>query len=100
MLRLVARNAANYLKALPPKTFQLQIVANAGAVTLFTNDKKDLYELVKPLMAEGVIFKLCANALAENSIPKENIWPGCEIVPAGLVEIVRLQRLGFAYIKP
>ena len=25
---------------------------------------------------------------------------GCEVVPAGLVEVVRLQRQGFAYIKP
>ncbi|MDE5878854.1 MAG: DsrE family protein, partial [Desulfovibrio sp.] len=51
-------------------------------------------------MQRGVRFKICANALAENGIAHERLWPGCQVVPAGLVEVVRLQREGFAYIKP
>ena len=39
-------------------------------------------------------------ALAEHGIDPARVWPECEIVPAGLVEVVRLQREGFAYIKP
>ena len=47
-----------------------------------------------------LVLLLCANALADNKIDHADIWPGCDVVPAGLVEIVRLQREGFAYIKP
>ena len=33
-------------------------------------------------------------------ITKEDLLPCVEVVPAGVVEIVRLQREDFAYIKP
>ena len=36
VLRLVLRNAANYIKALPEERFQLVVVANGPAVTQFT----------------------------------------------------------------
>ena len=62
MLRLVLKNAANYIKGLPGENFQL--------------------------------------AVADNSIDDSRLWQGCTVVPAGLVEVVRLQRAGFAYIKP
>lgn len=100
MFRMVARNAVNYLNALPDEKFQLHVVANGGGAPQFTLEHADLHELAKPLIARGVIFKICANALAEHNIPATKVWPDCIIVPAGLVEIVRLQREGFAYIKP
>lgn len=99
MFRLVARNANNYLNALPEAQFQLHVVANGAGATLFTGHA-DLHELAAALMKRDVRFKVCANALREHEIPFESIWQGCEIVPAGLVEIVHLQRKGFAYIKP
>ena len=91
-MRLVLRNAANYLNALPGEDFQLHIVANGGGAVLFTDDAL--------LKERGARFKICANALAEHGIDPARVWPECEIVPAGLVEVVRLQREGFAYIKP
>ena len=91
MLRLVLKNAANYIKGLPGEKFQLAVVANGPAVILFTDGHADLRELAAPLLAQGVRVMLCANA---------RLWPGCSVVPAGLVEVVRLQREGFAYIKP
>lgn len=100
MLRLVLRNASNYLNGLPDEKFALHIVANGGGATLFTRQHQDLHDLAHPLKMQGVVFKVCANALAEHGINHDDVWEGCEIVPAGLVEIVRLQRNGFAYIKP
>ena len=100
VFKLVARNARNYLDGLPDEKFELRVVANAGAVTLFTREHGDLRELILPLVARGVRFMLCANAIAENHIDRDSLWPECEIIPAGLIEIVRSQRAGFAYIKP
>ena len=97
--RVVARNCANYLKALPDEKFELVVIANGAAVTLFTGHD-ELRALAEPLMENGVRFKVCANALAEHNIDPVNLWPGCLVVPAGLVEIVKLQRSGYAYIKP
>ena len=100
MLRLVLKNAANYIKGLPGEKFQLAVVANGPAVILFTDEHADLRELAAPLLAQGVRVMLCANALADNKIDHARLWPGCSVVPAGLVDVVRLQREGFAYIKP
>ena len=43
---------------------------------------------------------MCRNALANNQIRKEDLIDVCETVPAGILEIIDLQRIGFAYIKP
>lgn len=100
MLRLVFRNATNYLNALHDEKFSLQIVANGGGALLFTKDHQELHSMAEPLIEKGVIIKVCANALAEHAIDIDRVWSECRIVPAGLVEIVKLQRAGFAYIKP
>ena len=39
-------------------------------------------------------------AMKKVPITKEDLLPCVEVVPAGVVEIVRLQREDFAYIKP
>ena len=100
MLRLTLKNAANYMKALPDQAFQLVLVANGPAVRQFVTANAEGAAQAAPLQAKGLHIRLCANALADNKLSPEDLWPGCQVVPAGLVEIVRLQRQGFAYIKP
>ena len=51
-------------------------------------------------MARGLKLHLCKNALDANKMTAADLWPGCEVVPAGLVDIVELQNKGFAYIRP
>lgn len=99
-LRLVLRNAANYLNALPDKKFNLEIVANGGGALLLTNKNDALHELALPVLKRGVKLKICANAMAEHGLEKNEIWPETIVVPAGLVEVVKLQEAGYAYIKP
>lgn len=100
IMRLVLRNAANYLNALPEEKFQLVIVANGPAVRHFIRGERENEEAARALSERGVQFRLCANALRDNELDKEDLWPFCAIVPAGLVEIVKLEREGYAYIKP
>lgn len=99
-MNLILRNAANYLNALPGEKFELAIAANGPGVRHFTMASNEFEEKLKELSQKGVKFRVCANALADNGIAKDKLWPFCEVVPAGLVEIVRLQRAGYAYIKP
>ena len=99
-LALALKNARNYQNALPGETFQLVLVANGGAVTLFIPQQTALHDMARPLMERGLVIRLCQNALNDNQLTQKDLWPGVEIVPAGLVEIVRLQKSGFAYIKP
>ena len=57
-------------------------------------------EAIEKLAQAGVSFRVCANAMKKVPITKEDLLPCVEVVPAGVVEIVRLQREDFAYIKP
>ena len=92
-------NIANYIAALPEEKPQVILVANGGAAPLLCGQPEESKK-IRELMAHGVHFRVCANALRNAGLTPDNVFPGVEIVPAGVVELVRLQRKGFAYIKP
>lgn len=101
VLGMVLRNAKNYLAALPDEDFRLAIVINAGGVKQLQNLHSEYHALAGSLIGTGKVYiAVCRNALNENSLAASDIWPEVQIVPAGLVEIVKLQRAGYAYIKP
>ena len=100
-LVLALENIKNLFKEVPPQQCRVSVVANGKAVNLFRKDKvgeraSDMAELHKV----GVSFKMCRNALAKNKIENADLFEVCEIVPAGILELINLQREGFAYIKP
>ena len=100
LLGLALNNIANYMAALPGETFRVRLVANGPAVQLFKSGATPHDARIAELAAKGVTFALCANALKAFSVDKQALVSGCEVVPAGVVELVQLQRAGFAYIKP
>lgn len=91
-------NIANYLAALPQETFQVVLLAN-GAAAPFLCRASEHAPAIQHLR-EAVSFRVCANALRKAGMQEQDVLPGVTIVPAGVVELVRLQREGFAYIKP
>jgi uncharacterized protein len=100
-LVMALENIKNLFKEVPPQQCRVSVVANGKAVKLFRKDKvgeraSDMAELHKL----GVSFKMCRNALAKNKIENADLFDVCEIVPAGILELINLQREGFAYIKP
>jgi len=99
-LDMALGNIENYMAALPGEPFRVALVANSGAVKLFTKANFGASFKVAGLRAKGVEFKLCANSLKKFAIPVEELMEGCEVIPAGIVEVVRLQREGYAYVKP
>ncbi|GAB6036515.1 DsrE family protein [Fundidesulfovibrio butyratiphilus] len=100
VLDLALGNIVNYLAALPEETFQVDLVANGPAVTLFVRPGEAVARSVADLGARGVRFKMCSNALRKFGVAEADLLDGCQVVPAGVVELVRLQRQGMAYIKP
>ena len=99
-LRMCLRNATNYYNALPQERFELVLVANGGGAKQFARQNLEFEKWAAELVSRGMKIKVCANAMAEHEIKKEELWPICEVVPAGLVAIVDLQNLGYSYVKP
>ena len=93
-------NIENYMLALPGETFHVVLLANGPAVKLFRKANFSAAQTVARLHEKGAKFKLCANSLKKFAIPAEELIEGCEAIQAGIVEIVRMQREGFAYVKP
>ncbi len=96
---MALNNMANYLAALSGQPCRIVLLANGGAVPHLAKDTAHAHR-IEELQAQGVSFKACANALRNASLSPDDLLAGVDVVPAGVVELVRLQREGFAYIKP
>jgi len=68
----------------------------SGLLQVNTNHEKKIFDLAK----KGVRFLVCNNSLLKSNIDPAELLPVIEVVPAGIVELVRLQHEGFAYVKP
>lgn len=56
---------------------------------------------VAALASSGVEFRACRNTLTARKISEQSLLMDAKVVPAGVVEIARLQfDEGYAYIKP
>lgn len=100
-LDLALSNIKNLFKAVPPEQCKVHVVANGEGVKLFHKDRvgpraKDMEDLQKL----GVAFSTCWNAMIKQKIEKADLFQACEVVPAGIIELIDLQANGFAYIKP
>jgi intracellular sulfur oxidation DsrE/DsrF family protein len=55
---------------------------------------------VQDAMAAGVRFVACGNSMQSMKLTKDDMIEGIAYARAGYVEIMRLQKLGYAYIRP
>lgn len=98
-LGLALTNISNYFDALRHEEYTAVLLVNGPAIALVTADAEQAGRLGE-LAARGLSVRVCQNAMRHFGIAKEQLHPACAIVPAGVVELVDLQRKGFAYIKP
>ncbi len=99
-MSMALTNIINYKKALVGQEYSVVVLANAGAVPFYLPNSEAHAATIQELAEQGVQFKACQNALNKNGIKAEELPSFVKIVPAGIVEIVDLQRAGFAYLKP
>ena len=98
-LNIALSNIANYLKALDKEHFTAVLLVNGPAIKLMVKDADNGAKLTA-LGDLGLEVRVCNNALTHFGIAPADLCPCCRIVPAGVVELVDLQRQGFAYVKP
>lgn len=71
-----------------------------GILRLKKNKGGNDPDTVKRLSEKGVRFQICNNSLNKFNLSKEDMHPACEVVPAGVMALIKLQADGYAYIKP
>lgn len=98
-LDIALSNIRNYVAFFPDTKPAVVLVVNGPGVLLLVRDG-EYAEQIHAVSELGVSVRVCNNALTHYKILSERLCPECVVVPAGVVEIVRLQGKGFAYVKP
>ncbi|MCM3907511.1 MULTISPECIES: DsrE family protein [Trueperella] len=93
------RSVRNFIRA--DDRHRAVVVANGGAVRSFSQLEADPNRMarIRGLEAEGVSFVVCQIALGERQVKEELIPEYVKVVPAGIVEIAKLQSEGYGYVK-
>ncbi|MFP7695806.1 DsrE family protein [Trueperella sp. LYQ143] len=93
------RSVRNFVRANP--SYEATVVANGAAVRSFSQLDTDPNRMarIRGLENEGVKFVVCSIALEERQVKRELIPDYVTVVPAGIVEIARLQSEGYGYVK-
>jgi intracellular sulfur oxidation DsrE/DsrF family protein len=92
-------NIKNYFKGLSGQNFTACLVVNGPGIKLLGKDDPHAQKLTE-LAELGLEIKVCKNAINHFKIKPEWLLPSGKIIPSGLLEIIDLQRKGYAYIKP
>ncbi|HEY5764108.1 MAG TPA: DsrE family protein [Rhodocyclaceae bacterium] len=90
-------------------TPELKVVINGSGIRMLTLAQELEFEAnarlpgaIKEAKARGVQFEVCYNTLTGRKIKFSDLYDAKseDIIPAGVAEVARLQRMGYAMIKP
>ena len=97
------RNIRNHIDTDP--TAKIIVVTHAFGVDFLMEGMKDRNDSpfaasVAGLTARGVKFEVCEITLKNRNLKKEQFIQEAEFTPSGVVRLAKLQKQGYAYIKP
>ena len=100
--KLLLTNVTNLLNGMHEEQLSVSVLANAEAVRYYDAAQNFAAgaKVMESLSQKDVRFLACNNALRAHCITKDAFYHFVEIVPAGVVELVKRQSEGYAYIKP
>jgi intracellular sulfur oxidation DsrE/DsrF family protein len=96
---MVMANARNLQKALGAANVDIEIVAYGPGIGMLKAGSP-VAARVREANADGVSLNACENTMAGQNLKKQDMNPAAGYVPSGVVEIVRKQQAGYAYLRP
>lgn len=100
----VLKNMQNQINAVGQDHIDLRVVLHGDGLSILQKAVQDekFRSLVDTLRSKGALFLVCANTLKGRNIARESLYkvPEEDVVPSGIAEVVRLQGMGFSYVKP
>jgi uncharacterized protein len=82
-----------------PKT-EMEVVMYGRGLNLVVANKTTLADAVQTAIRDShVTFSVCAIAMKNQQVQKQDLLPNVQVVPDGIGEIVAKQRAGWGYIK-
>lgn len=96
---LALNNVRNLQADLGPGASEVEVVAYGPAINLLKLDSPVAARVAEAL-ADGVKVVACENTMKAFKLERADMLPDIGFVPAGVVELVRRQQQGWAYIRP
>jgi intracellular sulfur oxidation DsrE/DsrF family protein len=96
---LALNNAKNLQDALGAANVDVEIVAYGPGIGMLKLDS-EVGNRVDQAVAAGVRIVACENTMQKQKLSKQDMLPSAGYVPAGVVELIRKQREGYAYLRP
>jgi len=91
-------NAANYQQAMGKDKVFIEIVVNGPGIKMLVADA-EVEPRVTAALTNGVKIVACEQTMKGAKLTKNDMIPGIDYVPGGIVEVVDRQREGWAYVN-
>ncbi len=95
---LALNNIRNLQRSLGPEA-DLEVVAFGPSVA-FLKAGSPIAARVQEVVDAGGHFAVCKNTMAGMKLAESDMLPTVGFVPSGVVEVLRKQQQGYAYIRP
>ena len=96
---MALNNAKNVQQELGADKVEIQIVAYGPGIGMLKSDATTNSRVMEAAKS-GVKMVACENTMTVQKISKADMNPVISYVPSGVVELMRLQSEGWAYIRP
>lgn len=96
---LALNNAQNMQQALGKDKVTIEIVAYGPGLNMLKADSKVAARL-NAALDNSVELAACATTMKKMKITKSDLVGGATVVPGGVIEIMKRQSEGWAYIRP
>ena len=96
---LALNNAANLQKDLGMDDVELEIVVYGPGIGMLKSDSP-VAARISSALGNGIKVVACENTMAGQKLQKSDMLPNIGYVQAGVVELMRKQQQGWAYLRP
>lgn len=96
---LALNNAANVQSDLGKNNVAVEIVAYGPGIGMLKMDST-VGARIAAALAAGVAVVACENTMKAQKLARDDMLPQISYVPAGVTELMKRQKEGYAYIRP
>jgi uncharacterized protein len=95
---LTLGNIANAIEGLGADGAEIELVVYGPGIAMLKKDSPVTERLAAAVKA-GVRVVACQNSMRGFKLAQADLAPGVDVVPSGVVELIRRQHAGYAYVR-
>lgn len=97
--QLTLNNVQNMQAALGKDNIEIEVVAYGPGIGMLKLDSK-VATRIGDAVAAGVKFMACQNTMRGQHLTKDDMLSDIGYVPSGVIEVMKKQEEGYAYVRP